>query len=68
MSTGRAKPVTTRRMLHGIVQTVFALTSDFTASRRMTRQNMRNGSVMHSLYTLTIGADKFSVMLPKDSR
>jgi hypothetical protein len=68
MLAGRAKPVTTRRVLHGIVQTVLALTAYFTASWRMTRQNMLNGAVMHSLHTLTIGADKFTVILTYDSR
>jgi hypothetical protein len=54
MLAGRAKPVTTRRVLHGTVQTVLALTADFTASWRMTCQNMRNGAVMHSVHTLSI--------------
>jgi hypothetical protein len=66
MLAGRAKPVTTRRVLHGIAQTVLTLTVDFTASWRMTRQNMLNGAVMHSLHSLTKGVQKVGLMATQD--
>jgi hypothetical protein len=53
-------------VLHGIVQTVLALTVDFTASWRMTCQYMLNGAVMHSLHTLTKGVQKVGLMATHD--
>jgi hypothetical protein len=54
MLAGRAKPVTTRRVLHGTVQTVLALTVDFAARMGVTCQYMLNGAVMHSVHTQSI--------------
>jgi hypothetical protein len=68
MLAGRAKPVTTRRVLHGIVQTVLALTVDFAARRGVTCQYMLNSAVMHSLHTLTIDAQKVGLIITQDSR
>jgi hypothetical protein len=66
MLAGRAKPVTARRVLHGIVQTVLALTVDFTASRGVTCQYMRKGSVMRNLHTLTKVVQKVGLMATQD--
>ena len=66
MLAGRAKPVTTRRVLNGIVQTVLALTVDFAARRGVTCQYMRKGPVMHSRHTLTKGVQKVGLMATQD--
>jgi hypothetical protein len=53
-------------MLHGIVQTVLALTVDFAARRGVTCQYMLNSAVMHSVHTLTIDAQKVGLMATQD--
>jgi hypothetical protein len=49
--------------MHTIMLTIRALAVYFTTGWRMTGQYLVHCAVMHRVYTMTVGADKFIVIL-----